>query len=353
MSTTPLAELLGERTVPGELYTKLERDRVHCYACGHNCIINPGKDGICKVRSNRSGTLYVPHGYVGALQVDPIEKKPFFHVLPGSKALSFGMLGCDYRCAYCQNWLTSQTLKDPEAVIGPSDINGNDLVAQALGENAPIMVSTYNEPLITSEWAVSIFSEAKKKGLVTGFVSNGNATPKVLEYLRPHIDMYKVDLKGFDASRYRRLGGEMNNVLQTIEILADMGIWTEVVTLVVPGFNDSREELSGIARFLAGVNVELPWHVTAFHPDYRMTDKEGTGAKSLLQAANIGKEAGLRYVYAGNLPEHVTNFESTFCPSCDKKLIHRVGFRVLEDLISSTGGLCPGCDTRIPGLWIK
>jgi len=351
MTSTSLSMALEERSVPGELFEKLDRGRIHCYACAHDCVIHPGKNGICRVRSNRRGTLYVPHGYVGALQVDPIEKKPFFHALPGARALSFGMLGCDYRCAYCQNWLTSQALKDDEALVLPTDMGAKDLVSEALSQNARVMASTYNEPLITSEWAVSIFREAKKKGLVTAYVSNGNATKKVLEFLRPHVDLYKVDLKGFDASKYRRLGGELRHVLRTIEMLRGMGFWMEVVTLVVPGFNDSKKELTDIAEFLAGVDVDIPWHVTAFHPDYRMTDRDRTGIKSLLKAAMIGREAGLRYVYAGNIPEKVGDLESTFCPGCGKRLIHRVGFHVLEDLVSTTGGQCPGCSTKIPGFW--
>jgi len=346
-----LGKVLEKRAVPGELYKKLPGGKVHCYACGHNCIINREKDGICRVRVNRGGTLYVPTGYVGGIQLDPIEKKPFFHALPGAQALSFGMLGCDYRCSYCQNWLTSQALRDPKAVVQPLDISADDLVTRAQDHGARVITSTYNEPLITSEWAVAVFKKARAKGLVTSYVSNGNGTKEVLTYLRPYVDLYKVDLKGFDPGRYRRLGGELKNVLRTIEDLKDMGFWLEVVTLVVPGFNDSKEELRSIVRFLAGVSKDIPWHVTAFHPDYRMTDRNRTTAPSVIKAATLGKEAGLRYVYAGNIPGDVGDLESTYCPSCNKRLIARVGFRVLEDLVTATGGNCPDCGNLIPGFW--
>src|SRR6185503_1963139 len=192
----------------------------------------------------------VPHGYVGGLQLDPVEKKPFFHALPGAKALSFGMLGCDYHCGYCQNWLTSQVLRDARAVAPPREAQPEDLVRVALREGARIMTSTYNEPLITSEWAVAVFREARKAGLVCSYVSNGNGTPEVLEYIRPWVSLYKVDLKSFRDRHYRELGGTLERVLWTIRALHAMGIWLEIVTLVIPTFNDSDEELTDIARFL-------------------------------------------------------------------------------------------------------
>ncbi|MDE2292085.1 MAG: radical SAM protein, partial [Elusimicrobia bacterium] len=196
----------------GDLCDKLPDGGVRCWACGHECLVKPGRAGVCRVRYNEGGRLMVPFGYVGAEQVDPVEKKPFFHVLPGSKALSFGMLGCDYHCTYCQNWLTSQALRDPDAVSPVEERTPEELVRSAKRARAPLIVSTYNEPLITSEWSLAVFEEARKEGLRCGYVSNGNGTRKVLERLRPLVDCYKVDLKGFDDRRYRSLmGGVLAN----------------------------------------------------------------------------------------------------------------------------------------------
>src|ERR687892_2028412 len=269
-----LQETLAARTreaVP-ELVENLGGTRLRCHACGHQCPIPDGAYGVCKVRFNEGGRLHVPWGYVGGVQCDPVEKKPFFHAYPGALAYSFGMLGCDLHCSYCQNWVTSQALRDPLAVAAPRDTTPASLVQDALRQGAKVIVSTYNEPLITAEWAVAIFKEAREQGLVTGFVSNGNGTPQVLEYLRRHIDLYKVDLKGFDDRHYRELGGRLQPSLDTIEWLHGAGVWVEIVTLLVPGFNDSERELRGLTEFLAGVSPDIPWHVTAFHQDYRMPD---------------------------------------------------------------------------------
>ena len=333
----------------GALYERLERGTVRCVACGHRCAIPDGLDGICRVRFNRGGVLYVPRGYVAGLQVDPIEKKPFFHVFPGESALSFGMLGCDYHCPYCQNWLTSQALRDPSAVAPVRDVEPDEIVALAVRERTPVMVSTYNEPLITSEWAVEIFSRAKKAGIVCGYVSNGNATPEVLRYLRPHVDLFKVDLKAFRDKSYRRMGGVLDKVLGTIQDLHGLGFWVEVVTLLVPGFNDSEEELRDLAGFLASVSADIPWHVTAFHQNYRMTDPDDTTAADLERAARIGKEAGLRFVYAGNLPGRVGDLENTRCPGCGEIVVERRGY--LVDRVRLSGGACAACGTAIAGTW--
>ncbi len=345
-----LAERLDSLVREGELYERLEGERVRCYACGHRCLILEGQRGICQVRYNRGGTLLVPHGYVGALQCDPTEKKPFFHVLPGSQALTFGMLGCDYHCPYCQNWLTSQALRDPSAGLAPEEVSAEGLVQAAQRLGARVVASSYNEPLITSEWAVDVFKLAKPQGFLTAFISNGNGTREVLEYLRPWVDCYKIDLKAMSAKGYRQLGGKLENVLATVGMVHQMGFWLEIVTLVVPGFNDSEEELREAARFLAGMSPDIPWHVTAFHKDYRMTDPEDTGPRTLLRAAEIGREEGLRFVYAGNLPGMVGEHENTFCPTCRALLVARRGFTVLEYRVSREG-TCPACGSRIPGVW--
>lgn len=346
----PLARLLARYTREGELYEKLEGARVRCVACGHRCLIPPGREGICRVRFNEDGVLKVPFGYVAGLHVDPVEKKPFFHVLPGAKALSFGMLGCDYRCGFCQNWLSSQALRDPEAMAPAQEVSAAEIVAAAKKSGARIVTSTYNEPLITSEWAAEVFRLAKAEGLRCSYVSNGNGTEEVLEYLRPYVSLYKVDLKGFRDRPYRDLGGTLERVLWTIRALHERGIWVEVVTLVVPGHNDSPEELRDIARFLVSVSPDLPWHVTAFHPDYRMGDREPTSVRALLRAAEIGAAEGLHFVYAGNLPGVVRSWENTYCPGCRGLLVERHGFRVQGNRVDAAGR-CPDCRRVVPGVW--
>ena len=556
MKATPLGEMLARRTAEGELYEKLPNDRVRCFACGHRCLIPPGFDGICRVRFNEGGVLKVPFGYVGALQLDPVEKKPFFHALPGSRALSFGMLGCDYHCGYCftgdtvvvtdegsttlaelfaacgrteqrpdaqlafpegrrvvaasgalrrlrgvvrhryrgelvtirpfhlrplrctpdhrvyattdptvpaapvaarnvstdhylvipgrvaaevlparairepvaaasiaataaharrpsgartafleeddrepaaepravptgdnylvplrgvdhepyegdvynmeveeehsylagffavsncQNWVTSQALRDPSAVAAPQEITPGELVRLAHEHQARIITSTYNEPLITSEWAVAVFREARAAGLVCSYVSNGNGTPEVLDYIKPWVSLYKVDLKSFRDRHYRELGGTLERVLWTIRALHERGFWVEIVTLTIPGFNDSDEELRDIARFLVSVSPDIPWHVTAFHKDYKMTGPDDTSVATLLRGVEIGAAEGLRYVYAGNLPGQVGRWENTYCPGCGEVLIERYGFRVMRNRVAD--GRCPKCTRAIPGFW--
>jgi pyruvate formate lyase activating enzyme len=345
-----LGEVLNERTREGELYERYNGDWVRCYACGHCCPIPPGAAGVCKVRFNDGGRLMVPWGYVGGAQSDPIEKKPFFHAYPGALAFSFGMLGCDLHCSYCQNWVTSQALRDPHALADPSGVAPDRLVRSAVDLGARVVVSTYNEPLITSEWAVEIFKLAKAAGLVTGFVSNGNGTPRVLEYLRPWVDLYKVDLKSFDDRHYRQLGGRLDPILDTIRRLVAMQFWVEIVTLLIPGFNDSDDELKRLTAFVASVSADIPWHVTAFHGDYKMADPPDTSPEMLQRAAAIGHDAGLRFVYAGNLPGQVGDLEDTHCPSCRTVLIGRRGYFIHTYALTPTG-CCPSCGQSIPGRW--
>lgn len=347
-----LGQLLAARTVEAapELVQALPRQRLRCVACGHACPIPEGAAGVCKVRFNRGGRLMVPWGYVGGVQCDPIEKKPFFHARPGALAYSFGMLGCDLHCGYCQNWVTSQALRDPSAVAPPRDVTPQALVDDAVSLGAQAMVSTYNEPLITSEWAVAIFERARTAGLMTAYVSNGNGTPRVLEYLRPWIDLYKVDLKSFDDRHYRQLGGRLAPILDTIQALHAAGIWLEIVTLLIPGFNDGEEELGRLTGFVADVSPLIPWHVTAFHQDYRMHDPANTTAAMLVRAAAIARGNGLRYVYAGNLPGRVGDLEHTRCHGCDAILIERYGYLVRRYRLTAEGG-CPDCKAPIPGRW--
>ena len=351
-----LRDILDQRVreADSSLYEKLGNNRVRCFSCGHCCPIPEGQPGVCKVRFNRGGTLFVPWGYTAGMQCDPIEKKPFFHAYPGALAYSFGMLGCDLHCGYCQNWVTSQALRDPNAISPPLEISPQALVEDALHQGAKVLVSTYNEPLITSEWAVAVFKEAKAAGLLTGFVSNGNGTPQVLEYLRPWIDLYKVDLKSFDDRHYHELGGRIGPILESIRRIYEMGLWLEIVTLLIPNFNDDDDELRRLTEFVASVSPDIPWHVTAFHTDYKMQgdDQRNTNVEDLERAAEIGRQSGLRYIYAGNLPGMVGAWEDTRCANCSETLIRRYGYYI-EDYRLTPEGRCPNCSSHIPGRWSK
>ncbi|MBN1202011.1 MAG: AmmeMemoRadiSam system radical SAM enzyme [Anaerolineae bacterium] len=349
-----LQEQLDRMTAPGDLVEVVDADEktIRCLACGHRCLLKDGRRGICKVRYNDGGTLRVPHGYVGALQVDPVEKKPFFHVTPGAGVLSFGMLGCDMRCSYCQNWQISQTLRDDRAGRDYIPIASDELIALGTNRRARAVASTYNEPLITTEWAVEIFKQARQAGMLTLYVSNGHGTPEVIDYLKPWLDGYKIDLKTMQDQHYRKeLGGVLQHVLNTIKLVHEAGIWLEVLTLVIPDFNDSNDELWDTASYIRSVSPDIPWHVTAFHPDYKMTDRGRTPTDTLVRAAEIGAEAGLNYIYAGNLPGRTGEWEDTRCPNCQTVLIRRTGFYVQENKLAHTGGACPACGTQVPGIW--
>ena len=348
-----LGSLLAGPTREGELWRPAEEaaeaGTVQCVACAHMCRIPDGRHGVCHMRVNRGGGLQVPHGYVSSVACDPIEKKPFFHFMAGRDALSFGMLGCNFHCPFCQNWSTSQTLRDPQAIASTQKIGAERLVQLARRYGAPVVSSTYNEPLITSEWAVDIFRLAKEQGMLTCYVSNGFASRQVLDYLAPWLDAMNVDLKCFTDKGYAWLGGRLQPVLETIQALRSMGKWVEVITLLVPGFNDSDAEITRIADFLISVSPDIPWHVTAYHADYRMQSAPSrTSTARLAAAIEIGKRRGLRYVYAGNvhgLPE----YENTKCHDCGRLLVVRRGFVTSRnDIVDSR---CPDCGTRIPGVW--
>ena len=349
MAPTLIKTEFDGHTRSGDLVEKLETGRLRCTACAHLCELADGQRGVCKVRFHEDGDLRVPFNYAAGVHNDPIEKKPFFHALPGTRALSFGMLGCDFKCSYCQNWFTSQTLRDASATVRFSETTPEQLSVLALREGARTLVSTYNEPLITSEWAVAVFKEARRHGLNTAYVSNGHGTPQVIDYIAPWIDFYKVDLKCFNDRNYRKLGGSLKEVLETIQRIHARGLWLEIVTLVIPHHNDSDAELQDIAGFLADVSCDIPWHVTAFRPEYKMNDRGATPVETLLRAHEIGRKAGLNFVYCGNLAGRVMGLENTVCPGCGAVLIERVGFRMARNRLAD--GQCPDCRSEIPGRW--
>jgi len=337
---------LPELTREASLGEKLGGGGVRCQACARRCFIGPGVAGRCGVRFNENGSLRAPWGYVSSAAADPIEKKPFFHVLPGVRTLSFGMFGCSFRCGFCQNW----QIADVKAAgpLTPLKTSPEELVAEALGSGARVIVSTYNEPLITAEWAADVFAAAKKKGLLTAFVSNGYATREAAAFLRPVMDLWKVDLKCFNDVNYRKVcGAELAKVLEGIRIILAAGFWVEVVTLVIPGFNDTDAEIGAMADFLAGLSKDIPWHLTAFHPDHLMTDTPPTPQETLYRARDRARAAGLRYVYCGNIRGSAG--QDTLCPVCGLAVVKREGFVVAKNLLGR-GGACP-CGHKIPGAW--
>lgn len=348
-----LKKYLQHLSIPGSLFHTLESEIVQCFACAHQCTLKPGQSGICQLRFNQGGTLMVPWGYVNAAQLDPIEKKPFNHFLPGALTLSFGMLGCNFHCDFCQNWMSAQALNDknvhfPTRYI--SEVTPKELIQSALQNKVKIIVSTYNEPFITTEWAIDIFKLARENGLKTAYVSNGFASEEGLKKLAPFLDAIKIDLKSSSEETYRQLGGSLSPVLATIALAKELGIWVEVVTLTIPGFNETHTEVWNTARMLSQIDPNIPWHVTAFHPDYKMQDRGRTTASVLQTTAEIGEEAGLNYVYAGNLPGKVGSLEDTHCPNCQKPVIERHGFSISRYNISKDGQ-CNFCGTPIPGIW--
>ncbi len=346
-----LAEVMDRYSVVGDpALWWAEGDRLRCVACGHRCLIGEGLRGICKVRVNEGGKLKVPFGYVAGMQCDPVEKKPFFHVYPGSDALTFGMLGCDLHCSYCQNWVTSQALRDSQAVAPLRPVTAAQIVEVGRREGARLVVSSYNEPLITAEWAVSVFRQAKEAGLACAFVSNGNATPEVLDFLRPWLCAYKIDLKSFNDQTYRSLGGTLDNITSTIRMVHERGLWLEIVTLVIPGFNDNPEELRNMARFLVSVS---PRHSLACHgvPQGLSDDRSGRHAgRDAHSHGRDGRRRRATLCLCRQLTGRVGPWENTRCPSCRQTLIERFGFLVRSYQVESDGS-CPYCKTQLPGVW--
>ncbi len=337
---------LPQLTREAALSEKLAGGKTRCLACAHYCVAAPGGAGRCGVRFNEGGVLRAPWGYVSTAAPDPIEKKPFYHVLPGTRTLSFGMFGCNFHCDFCQNW----QIADSKSAAGlpPQEASPEELASSALAAGAKVVVSTYNEPLITAEWAAAVFSAARAKSLRTAFVSNGYATPESVAFLKPVLDFWKVDLKCFSAENYRKVcGAELSKVLAGIRMILAAGFYVEVVTLVIPGFNDSDGEIGAMAKFLAGLSKDIPWHLTAFHPDHLRTGTPPTPQETLYPARDTARAAGLRYVYTGN--DRGAGGHDTLCPSCGLSVIEREGFSVKKNLLGRTGA-CP-CGQKIPGIW--
>ena len=332
-----------------KLYRKIEDQKVQCLTCAHQCVIVLGKRGLCSVRENREGKLVtLVYGKVVALHVDPIEKKPLFHFLPGAPAMSVATVGCNMRCLNCQNADISQMPKDLNQIQG-EDRSPEDLVEATVQKQCQIIAYTYTEPAVFWDYAFDTARLAHTKKIKNVFVTNGYLSKESLEEISPFLDGANVDLKAFRDATYKSVcGAHLQPVLDTIQRMKELRIWVEVTTLLIPGLNDSEDELKEIAQFIRDIDPAIPWHISRFYPTYRMTEYPPTSVESIQKARNIGIEAGLRYVYPGNIPGDES--ESTFCYQCKTKLIHRRGYQIVENQLS--GGKCPECGTGIDGVWM-
>jgi pyruvate formate lyase activating enzyme len=331
------------------LYRKSEDKTAHCFLCAHQCKITEGKFGFCGVRQNIDGALHTyAYGKVIAAHVDPIEKKPLYHFLPGSTSFSIATIGCNFRCGFCQNWEISQSSFRDGDILGGGKLSPAEIVDEAIKFKCRSISYTYTEPTIFFEYALETAKLAKAKGLYNNFVTNGYMTKDAILMIKPYLDAANIDLKFFKESSYKKIcGSSLEPVLDSIRLMHDLGIWVEVTTLVVPGENDSKEELGDIATFISGVDKNIPWHISSFHPDYKFSDHTPTPEDTLKVALEIGKECGLNYIYAGN----VSGFGSdTYCHNCHKPVIKREVFSILENNIRQ--GRCANCQAPIPGVFV-
>jgi pyruvate formate lyase activating enzyme len=330
------------------LWRALEGGKVDCDLCAHLCRIAPSKFGVCGVRENREGKLFTyAYGDVIAAHVDPIEKKPLYHFQPGTHSFSIATVGCNFHCPFCQNWQISQVTREKKGFRGGDDLRPEQVVKEARTHGCRSISYTYTEPTIFFEYAFDTARLARDAGLSNVFVTNGYMTAAALRLIQPYLDAANVDLKAFKDETYKKIcGARLGPVLDSIRLMRELGIWVEVTTLVVPGMNDSPGELADIARFIAGVSPDIPWHVSRFHPDYKYTEAPATPVETLERARGAGREAGLRYIYVGNV---WGEGENTDCPQCARRLISRSGFSVRKNDVRD--GACPQCGTRIAGVF--
>ena len=328
------------------LYKKTKGNKVSCFLCSHHCRISNGKFGICNVRENRGGVLFThAYGELVAQNIDPIEKKPLYHFLPGSRSFSIASIGCNFQCGFCQNWQISQVKEGVVLGLRPEHMNPGEVVKEAKSAGSASISYTYTEPTIFFEYAFEIAQLAKKEGLYNVFVTNGYMTKEMIHMIRPYLDASNIDLKSFNDDTYRKIcKGKLAPVLKNIELMKKLNIWIEVTTLVVPGQNDSDKELRKIANFIAELDTSIPWHISRFYPQYKMEDSENTPLGTLNQAYDIGKNAGLRYVYLGNADKG----NNTYCYECGKLLIERFGYSIKTYRVKE--GRCSDCNSSIDGV---
>ncbi len=322
---------------------------VVCELCAHECRIKDGKRGICGVRRNRGGVLFsLVYGELVAEHIDPIEKKPLFHFLPGSLSYSISTVGCNFHCRHCQNSSISQALHMSEEEMSGSRRSPDQVVDAAAASGCSSISYTYVEPTVFFEFAYDCCILAKRRGIGNVFVSNGYMSQKATRMLAPVLDAINIDIKAFSEEFYKKIcGARLHPVLETVRLMKELGIWVEITTLVIPGLNDSEDELRKIASFIADIDPAMPWHVTAFYPTYNMTDRPPTSVSTLRKARQIGLDRGLHFVYEGNVPGE--GGENTYCPSCLKEIIHRIGFSIRSNKINTS--CCPHCGEKIRGIW--
>ncbi len=334
------------------LSKKLNNGKILCQACAHACKLDEGEYGICGVRKVEDGELkLLVYGLAAAVNVDPVEKKPMYHFLPNSTVFSMGTVGCNFSCKFCQNFDISQYPKEHHPQIVGKELPPEQIVRLALEQECKSIAYTYNEPIVFFEYTYDTAKLAHKKGLKNIYVTSGFETNKALDLLEPYIDGMNIDIKAFTDEFYKEIcGARLKPVLECVKYAYEKGIWIEITTLLIPGKNDSDEEIRNIARFIASVDVSIPWHISAFHPTYKMLDVPTTPASTLLKAYNIGKEEGLKYLYVGNIDDE--DHQSTYCPKCNKRVIDRQGYigqYVTNEL--DENGICPYCGYAIEGVW--
>ncbi|MBX3188448.1 MAG: radical SAM protein [Labilithrix sp.] len=348
-----LSAELGAFVAPGELFAR-EGDLFRCTACAHRCVLSDGRPGACGVRERRGDAGLVPFGYVARRYVRNVETNTVYHVVPGAKALTFGMYGCDLRCPYCHNWKLSQALRDGDAAVGatpPIPMTPAALVDEAVSAGCRVMCAAYNEPMIAAEWVRAVFGEARARGLFTMIVSDGNTTPEALAFVRPVTDVYRVDLKGFSSEQYKALGGRIEPVLAAIAEARRLGFWVEVVTLVVPGFNDDPAGLRALAKKLLAIDPAIPWHLNAFQPRYKMRDRPPMHPELLVSIAGAALARGMKHVYVGNVTGMFGELEHTRCPKCHFTLVERRNYQTTA--VRLDGSSCPACREPVAGLFTE
>ena len=330
------------------LYEKLADKRVHCNLCAHRCTIKPDRRGVCGVRENKNGMLYsLVYGTLIAEHIDPIEKKPFFHVYPGSKSYSIAAVGCNFNCKFCQNHEISQMPRSTLMIMG-EEISSAEIVERAKKSGSATIAYTYTEPTIYFELAYETAVLAEEQGIKNVFVTNGFMTTEAIETIRPYLIAANVDLKSFRDDFYKKqCGARLEPVLESLRKMKEMGIWVEITTLLIPSLNDTDKELEDIAGFIAGLGKETPWHISRFHPQFKMLDTPATPVYSLHRAVEIGRQAGLKYVYCGNVPGD--EGESTYCFNCRNRLIERYGFQIMSTDLN--GNKCNRCGTELEGIF--
>jgi len=337
------------RTTAGVLFEPTSHGALRCTACAHRCVMDDGRVGACGVRANKGGALRVPFNYVARKYVRPVETNTIYHVRPGAKALTFGMFGCDLRCPYCHNWRLSQAHREDVGAQLPIDVTPEALVDEAVASGCEVLCSAYNEPMITAEWAHAIFARAKQRGLTTALITDGHSTPEAVAYMRDVTDVFRVDLKGWTQEQYKSLGGRFEPVLASIVDAKRLGYWVELVTLVVPGFNDDPKGLAELATRIVEIDPAIPWHLDRFVPRYKLNDTPATSPMQLAMAAGAAYARGLQFVYVGNSGDAVPDLSHTRCPGCAETLIERRDWACSNHRIA--GGRCPSCSTTIPGIF--